>query len=124
MKTIKKTIQLLLVLVCIQSVVAQSQSKEPINKMLDAWHQAAANANFNAYFDAMTNDAIFIGTDANENWDKKAFIAFAKPYFDKQMKTYLRVKQPQECCRFYQIQPVRAVLEPYSNLLLQVYPPF
>lgn len=83
MKTIKKTTQLLLVLFCLQSVVSQSQSKEPINKMLDTWHQAAANANFNAYFDAMTDDAIFIGTDATENWDKKAFIAFAKPYFDK-----------------------------------------
>jgi hypothetical protein len=31
----------------------------------------------------MTKDAIFIGTDATENWNKKAFKAFAKPYFDK-----------------------------------------
>ena len=83
MKNIKNTLTILLLLTSIQSVVAQNQSKEPIIKMLDAWHQAAANANFDAYFDAMEEDAIFIGTDATENWDKKAFMAYAKPYFDK-----------------------------------------
>ena len=83
MKNIKNTLTILLLLTSIQSVVAQNQSKEPIIKMLDAWHQAAANANFDAYFDVMEEDAIFIGTDATEHWDKTAFQAFAKPYFDK-----------------------------------------
>ena len=83
MKNIKNTLTILLLLTSIQSVVAQNQSKEPIIKMLDAWHQAAANANFDTYFDAMEENAIFIGTDATENWDKKAFMAYAKPYFDK-----------------------------------------
>lgn len=54
-----------------------------INTVLDNWHKAAATANFESYFDAMTNDAIFIGTDATENWNKKAFQEFAKPYFDR-----------------------------------------
>lgn len=27
--------------------------------------------------------SVFIGTDATENWDKTAFSAFSKPYFDK-----------------------------------------
>jgi len=31
----------------------------------------------------MSEDAIFIGTDATENWTKPAFQAYAKPYFDK-----------------------------------------
>jgi len=31
----------------------------------------------------MTDNAIFIGTDATENWNKKAFEVFAKPHFDK-----------------------------------------
>ena len=35
------------------------------------------------YFDSLTEDAIFIGTDATENWNKIDFQAFAKPYFDK-----------------------------------------
>jgi len=62
---------------------AQNQAETPINQTLDAWHKAAAEARFNAYFEAMTDDAIFIGTDATEHWDKAAFQAFAKPYFDK-----------------------------------------
>jgi hypothetical protein len=31
----------------------------------------------------MTDDSVFIGTDATEHWDKAAFQAFAKPFFDK-----------------------------------------
>ena len=54
-----------------------------INTVLDNWHKAAATANFESYFGAMTNDAIFIGTDATENWNKKAFQDFAKPFFDR-----------------------------------------
>jgi hypothetical protein len=31
----------------------------------------------------MTENSIFIGTDATENWNKEAFQKFAKPFFDK-----------------------------------------
>jgi ketosteroid isomerase-like protein len=51
--------------------------------LLDSWHKAAAEAKFDAYFDKMTEDAVFIGTDATENWGKPDFQEFAKPYFDK-----------------------------------------
>jgi SnoaL-like domain len=57
--------------------------KKSIGLMLDNWHKDASKPNFKNYFNAMTPDAIFIGTDAAENWDKKAFMAYAKPYFDK-----------------------------------------
>jgi len=57
--------------------------KAEINKSLDAWHKAAADANFAAYFSLMTTDGVFIGTDATENWQNEAFRAFSKPYFDK-----------------------------------------
>ncbi|MCF6131646.1 nuclear transport factor 2 family protein [Flavobacterium wongokense] len=65
------------------AAIAQNEVKSQVNATLDAWHKAAAEANFNNYFDAMTDDAIFIGTDATENWTKTAFQAYAKPYFDK-----------------------------------------
>lgn len=58
-------------------------SEQQIVSVLEAWHKAAAQAQFDVYFGFMTNDAIFIGTDAKENWDKMAFQSFAKPYFDK-----------------------------------------
>ena len=61
----------------------QKNQESYINLVLNNWHKAATEANFNNYFNAMTDDAIFIGTDATENWNKSAFIQFAKPFFDK-----------------------------------------
>ena len=57
--------------------------KLEINNVVDAWHLAAATANFESYFDLMSEDAIFIGTDATENWNKTDFQAYAKPHFEK-----------------------------------------
>lgn len=54
-----------------------------LNTTLDAWHLAASQANFNDYFNLMTSDAVFIGTDATENWQLEAFKSFSKPFFDK-----------------------------------------
>ena len=57
--------------------------KEKINTALENWHKAAAAANFDEYFNLMTEDGIFIGTDASENWQNGEFREFSKPYFDK-----------------------------------------
>ncbi len=57
--------------------------KEQITKTLDNWHLAASQVRFEDYMNSMTNDAVYIGTDATENWTKTEFMAFAKPYFDK-----------------------------------------
>ncbi len=62
---------------------SQTVFKAEINKVLEAWHSAAAEANFEDYFDLMSGDGIFIGTDASENWQNKEFREFSKPYFDK-----------------------------------------
>lgn len=76
---------LFLLLACSSFIFAQNNtdSKTAINNTLDNWHKAAANVNFKGYFDVLSDDAIYIGTDATENWNKKAFESFAKPYFDK-----------------------------------------
>jgi hypothetical protein len=79
----KKIILFILFTVFIMPINAQEKAKEQINTTLDNWHKAAAEANFNNYFDTLTDDSIFIGTDATEHWDKKAFQAYSKPYFDK-----------------------------------------
>jgi len=66
------------------SIMATAQDqKAKINTFLDAWHKDAANADFKSYFDKIADDGIYIGTDATENWNKKQFEAFAKPYFDR-----------------------------------------
>lgn len=61
----------------------QLTPKEEIHKLLDSWHMAAAEANFEVYFSKMSSDAVFIGTDATENWQNKEFKQFSKPYFDR-----------------------------------------
>ena len=62
-----------------QKLVSQSK----INETVDSWHLAASQAKFETYFNLMTSDAIFIGTDATENWKLQEFKEFSKPFFDK-----------------------------------------
>ena len=80
--------KIFLLLVSILSFNSFSQEKDnklnqKIEIILNNWHKAAAEANFDYYFNVMHDESIFIGTDATENWNKKEFMAFAKPYFDK-----------------------------------------
>ena len=56
--------------------------KKEITILLNDWHKAASNANYTTYFDKMDSISVFIGTDATENWTKKEFEAYSKPYFD------------------------------------------
>ena len=62
---------------------AQDEEKNEITTVLNNWHEAAARADFTAYFDLMTEDAVFIGTDATEYWVGPEFKSFSKPYFDR-----------------------------------------
>lgn len=57
--------------------------KDALNEMLDAWHKSASEAAFDSYFKSMAKASVFIGTDASENWVKKDFKAFSKPFFDR-----------------------------------------
>ena len=81
----KKLVLLLLIanFACITVNAQKENPKEQINSALENWHKAAATANFEDYFGLMTEDAVFIGTDASENWQNKEFREFSKPYFDK-----------------------------------------
>jgi ketosteroid isomerase-like protein len=57
--------------------------KKAINTILDDWHLAASEANFERYFMHFTGDsAIFMGTDATERWTVAEFKPWAKPYFN------------------------------------------
>lgn len=58
-------------------------SKDTVNRLLDNWHLAAAHADFEKYFAFMSDNGIFIGTDAMENWQNKEFREYSKPYFEK-----------------------------------------
>ena len=57
-------------------------SQEPaVNRVLDDFHQAAAEADEARYFDHLAEGAVFLGTDASERWTKTAFREFAHPHF-------------------------------------------
>lgn len=79
----KKIVVSILLLFLTNAISAQNNLKEQIATTLNAWHKAAAEANYDNYFNLLSDDAIFIGTDATENWTKSAFEAYSKPYFDK-----------------------------------------
>ena len=87
-----KKIYLLLSVVSIAATTLVINKKESVNVadekkaiavFLDDWHVAAAKGDFEGYFGKIAEDGIYIGTDATEHWDKKAFASFSKPYFDR-----------------------------------------
>ncbi len=53
-----------------------------INAVVDEWHRAAAEADLDAYFGAIAEDGVFLGSDDWERWPRDKFLDFAKPYFD------------------------------------------
>jgi hypothetical protein len=59
------------------------EEKQQIEIVLNSWHKAVANYDFDTYFSYMTDNAVFIGTDASEYWKLEDFKTFCKPYFDK-----------------------------------------
>jgi hypothetical protein len=49
--------------------------------VLDDFHLAAAQADEARYFGHLAANAVFLGTDGSERWEKEAFRAFAHPHF-------------------------------------------
>ncbi len=61
----------------------QLDHKETINILLDNWHKAAATADEDVFFGSMTDDAIYIGTDASERWLRDELKEWSKAFFEK-----------------------------------------
>jgi ketosteroid isomerase-like protein len=57
--------------------------EDAIAAALDAFHAAASRADQQAYFDLMTENVVFLGTDASERWQGQAFRDFVRQYFPK-----------------------------------------
>jgi hypothetical protein len=62
---------------------APPAQERAVAAVLDDWHDAAAKADEARYFGHLADQAVFLGTDGTERWDKAAFLAFAHPYFAK-----------------------------------------
>lgn len=67
----------------IPATVNTADETKTITTLLDDWHAAAGRADYTTYFDKIADNGHYMGTDATENWDKKSFAIWAKPYFDK-----------------------------------------
>jgi hypothetical protein len=70
-----------------------SDKKQEIQELVNNWHYDAAVANADAYFGAMTNDAIFLGTDASERWTRNEFREWSKKYFESKKTWDFKTKE-------------------------------
>jgi len=73
----------ILVLASFVSGAEEQTEKQAITSVLDQFHQAAANANADKYLNLLSDDAVFLGTDASERWTKTQFTSFVQPYFSQ-----------------------------------------
>lgn len=62
---------------------ALERVREEVAASLDAFHQAASDADAKAYLGAFTEAGIFMGTDATERWTLEEFADYCRPYFEK-----------------------------------------
>jgi len=54
-----------------------------IENMINDWHNAAAEADFDRYFGHFADSSsIFMGTDATERWNVAQFMEYSKPHFE------------------------------------------
>lgn len=89
MKVTKLAFSFLLALLFVLNVNAQKTKFNPevetknVNQFLDNFNTLAAKADYKNYFNCFAEDSQFIGTDATEVWQKKEFMIWAKPHFDK-----------------------------------------
>ncbi len=70
-------------MLCAGQLIAQDDDRQEVNEMINKWHKAASEADFETYFGILADDGVFIGTDASENWQNDDFKEFSKPYFDR-----------------------------------------
>lgn len=84
----KHYLQLLVVtgffwIACNHPQTDHTASTKEIHALLDSFNAAAARADFDTYFSYYTDDAVFMGTDATEYWNKQEFMKWSKPFFDR-----------------------------------------
>jgi hypothetical protein len=67
-----------------EAAIAEAAIAEAaVDRVLTAFHAAAAQAAERPYFACLAETAVFMGTDATERWSKEEFRKYCKPYFDQ-----------------------------------------
>ncbi len=80
----KTAFTILVIILMAQPLVIQAQEEDraEVGQLLDHWHKAASEADFETYFSLMAPESVFLGTDASEYWDYESFKSFSRPYFE------------------------------------------
>ncbi|WP_373553058.1 nuclear transport factor 2 family protein [Haliscomenobacter sp.] len=65
-------------------ITTAPDSQKEIVEVIDAWHLAAAKADEDQFFGAMSADGVFLGTDASERWQREAMRKDMQKAFDKE----------------------------------------
>lgn len=76
-----RRILFLLILTARFAVASDFSTRMAVHSALNQWHSAAAHANEARYFEGMTEDAVFLGSDATERWTRASFREWARPFF-------------------------------------------
>lgn len=66
-----------------RNVGCKTKSEAEIHEIVDRWHKAAATANEDVFFGSMTEDAVYIGTDASERWIRDEMKTWSEKYFEQ-----------------------------------------
>ena len=77
MKKYWAPVLMIVVLVTTGGATAQRADMTAIDLVLDGYHAAAAKGDWDTYFAFMSDDAVFLGTDAGERWQKREFQDYA-----------------------------------------------
>ena len=70
----------------------QRDPTDEVNTLLDNWHKAAANADEDVFFGSMSEDAIYLGTDATERWERDEMKKLMKAIFERETAWDFKVK--------------------------------
>ncbi|ULT23057.1 nuclear transport factor 2 family protein [Sphingobacterium sp. E70] len=55
---------------------------DAINKTLDTWHKSSGEVKFGPFINSLAADAVILGADREERWDKNHSDKFSEQYFN------------------------------------------
>ena len=61
----------------------KSKAQTEVNELMDNWHLAAASADEEVFFGSMTEDGVYLGTDAGERWMREEMRQWSAQYFER-----------------------------------------
>ena len=79
----KNVLILVIAALPLMAITSKPDPQMELDQMIDNWHVAAAQGDFDGYFGVTTESFVFLGTAPEERWTQEEFMSFCKPYFDR-----------------------------------------